>query len=72
MSGTISIGVILLIILIGSALYLYQKYDAPDPLEPPLIHSKVPVIGHLVAFIHYGIEYFSMQRYLFIDIYSIL
>ncbi|KAJ9228434.1 hypothetical protein DTO166G5_8589 [Paecilomyces variotii] len=61
MSGTISIGVILLIILIGSALYLYQKYDAPDPLEPPLIHSKVPVIGHLVAFIHYGIEYFSMQ-----------
>lgn len=53
-------------------MYLYQKYDAPDPLEPPLIHSKVPVIGHLVAFIHYGIEYFSMQRYLFIDIYSIL
>lgn len=31
-------------------------------LEPPLISSAVPVIGHLIAFAYYGLEYFPLQR----------
>ncbi|KAI9676944.1 MAG: hypothetical protein M1817_006783 [Caeruleum heppii] len=31
-----------------------------DPGEPPLIHSKIPIVGHIVGLIRYGIPYYSM------------
>jgi uncharacterized protein with PQ loop repeat len=51
----------LLILLMGCLLCLNQHVKRA-PLEPPLISNTVPVIGHLVAFIYYEIEYFSLQR----------
>jgi hypothetical protein len=55
-----------LILSVGLAVLLgyvvFNRKDKHQPLEPPLISSSIPVIGHLVAFIYYGLEYFPSQR----------
>lgn len=50
-----------LVVLFG---YMLQRnrHIKHDPLEPPLISGPIPVIGHLAAFIYYGLEYFPLQR----------
>ncbi|KAJ5316817.1 hypothetical protein PENANT_c016G03031 [Penicillium antarcticum] len=54
-----------LIISVGVALLLgyvlVNRKNKHQPLEPPLISSSIPVIGHLAAFIYYGLEYFASQ-----------
>lgn len=39
---------------------VYQK-SRRDPREPPLVSSRIPVIGHLLGQVMYGNEYWSMQ-----------
>ena len=54
---------VLAIVIILLALLLRPKTQRPrNYLEPPLISSAVPVIGHLVAFAYYGLGYFPLQR----------
>lgn len=34
-----------------------------DPREPPRVHAKVPLIGHLIGMIQYGVSYYGKTRY---------
>jgi hypothetical protein len=55
-----------LVLSAGLALLLgylvVNRQGKHQPLEPPLIPSPIPVIGHLAAFIYYGLQYFPSQR----------
>lgn len=52
-----------LLILAAVAALGYVAYHGSrrDPREPPLVPSKVPLVGHLLGQVLYGIEYWSMQ-----------
>ncbi|KAI9375898.1 cytochrome P450 [Aspergillus egyptiacus] len=52
-----SLGVIL---LLGYLLPSY-RHVKHDSREPPLISSHIPALGHLVAFLYYGLRYFSQK-----------
>jgi hypothetical protein len=45
------------------ALFLW-KFSAPalDPREPPEVHSKIPVIGHLIGMLKYQIHYLEILK----------
>ncbi|KAF7585901.1 hypothetical protein BBP40_009883 [Aspergillus hancockii] len=43
--------------LIASLLWLVQRRKL-DPREPPLVSSTIPLVGHLISFLYYGLEYF--------------
>jgi hypothetical protein len=53
---------IFLVTLVASLLWLYQRRKL-DPREPPLISSTIPLVGHLISFMYYGLEYFPMIRF---------
>ncbi|KAJ6035725.1 hypothetical protein N7540_000004 [Penicillium herquei] len=55
-----------ILVLSGLGLMLSQILSSytrikHSSLEPPLISSTIPLIGHLIAFAYYGLEYFPMQ-----------
>ncbi|KAK2867958.1 hypothetical protein FQN49_003292, partial [Arthroderma sp. PD_2] len=49
-----------LVVLLG---YIVRanRHAKNQSLEPPLVSSPIPIIGHLVGFIYYGLEYFPLQ-----------
>ena len=54
----------LILPLVGAvslALYLLTRFlTLPhDSKEPPLIPSKIPVIGHVIGLLHHGTAYYS-------------
>lgn len=52
------------LLLLGAVAVLgYVVYHKArrDPREPPLVSSRVPIIGHLLGQAIYGNEYWSMQ-----------
>jgi len=53
--------VIGLVLLLGH-LSRVQQRKRQTSLEPPLVSSTIPVVGHLIAFAYYGLEYFPLQR----------
>ncbi|KAJ5776420.1 uncharacterized protein N7511_001431 [Penicillium nucicola] len=55
-TSILSVGVALLL-----GYVMVNRAGKHQPLEPPLISSSIPVIGHLAAFIYYGLEYFASQ-----------
>ncbi|KAL2866099.1 cytochrome P450 [Aspergillus lucknowensis] len=46
-----------LVIVLG----LVLRPSKHDPREPPFLASRVPAIGHLIAFVVYGLRYFATQ-----------
>ncbi|KAE8378146.1 cytochrome P450 [Aspergillus bertholletiae] len=52
------IGSILLVASLASMLFFAQRRKL-DPREPPAVASAVPLVGHLVSFLYYGLEYFA-------------
>lgn len=41
--------------------YVVYHGSRRDPREPPLVPSKIPLIGHLLGQVRYGVEYWTMQ-----------
>ncbi|KAL8999918.1 MAG: hypothetical protein Q9169_001324 [Polycauliona sp. 2 TL-2023] len=56
--GTVAISITIVVTLLVTANYFYgPKYDSR---EPPVIHQKVPYIGHLIGLLQYGLRYFEV------------
>ncbi|KAL8815366.1 MAG: hypothetical protein Q9223_005485, partial [Gallowayella weberi] len=56
--GTVAISVTAVAVLVITANYfLGPTYD---PREPPVIHQKVPYIGHVIGLLQYGLRYFEL------------
>ncbi|CAL5866295.1 uncharacterized protein PFLUO_LOCUS502 [Penicillium psychrofluorescens] len=47
-----------LVAVLGFALYRRQSHDAR---EPPLVSSSIPIFGHLIGLLWYGVAYFGKQ-----------
>ena len=41
--------------------YAFTRREKADPREPPLVRSSIPVVGHLLGFLWYGLSYFTMM-----------
>lgn len=58
--GTVAITVTFVATLLVTANYFFgPKYD---PREPPVIHQKIPYIGHVIGLLQYGLRYFEVLR----------
>lgn len=58
--GTIAITVTVVATTVTFANYfLGPKYD---PREPPVIHQKIPFVGHIIGLLQYGLRYFEIVR----------
>ncbi|KAK3291996.1 cytochrome P450 [Chaetomium fimeti] len=55
-TGVVTIALYLLGRLLTSLLTLPH-----DPREPPLIHPKIPFIGHIIGLLRHGTKYYSMM-----------
>lgn len=55
-----SLGVILFI-TVAVLLWVWFR-EAPNAREPPTLHSKFPLIGHLLGIIQYEADYFKKLR----------
>ncbi|KAL8656292.1 MAG: hypothetical protein Q9226_002711 [Calogaya cf. arnoldii] len=56
--GTVAITVTFVATLLVTANYFFgPKYD---PREPPVIHQKIPYIGHVIGLLQYGLRYFEL------------
>ncbi|KAI4273763.1 MAG: hypothetical protein L6R38_006256 [Xanthoria sp. 2 TBL-2021] len=56
--GTVAITVTFVATLLVTANYFFgPKYD---PREPPVIHQKIPYIGHVIGLLQYGLRYFEV------------
>ncbi|KAE8359939.1 cytochrome P450 [Aspergillus caelatus] len=61
MLETLPFSVLLILILLLAILLRPNTQRATKYIEPPLISSAVPMIGHLIAFAYYGLGYFPLQ-----------
>lgn len=50
--------------LLAFYILLRRLQARPDASEPPLIPSKIPLVGHLVGLIWHGLPYYTLQRFL--------
>lgn len=41
--------------------YVVYHGSRHDPREPPLVSGSIPIIGHLLGQVMYGVEYWSIQ-----------
>ncbi len=58
--GTVAITVTVVATLLVTANYfLGPTYD---PREPPVIHQKIPYLGHVIGLLQYGLRYFEVLR----------
>ncbi|KAL8983471.1 MAG: hypothetical protein Q9205_002302 [Flavoplaca limonia] len=56
--GTVAISVTVVATLLITTNYFFgPKYDSR---EPPVIHQKVPYIGHVIGLLQYGLRYFEV------------
>ncbi|RHZ56263.1 cytochrome P450 [Aspergillus thermomutatus] len=55
---SLSLVVVTLIIIAGSALFLRIRHD---PREPPVVHNGIPFIGHMIGFVRHGVDYYALQ-----------
>ncbi|RAK95226.1 cytochrome P450 [Aspergillus ibericus CBS 121593] len=51
---------LLLLGLVAGLLYVLHRRQSRDPREPPLVSSRIPLIGHLVGLLWHGLPYFDM------------
>ena len=42
--------------------YILSQHSL-DPREPPEVHSKIPIIGHILGLMRHGMGYFSRIAY---------
>jgi hypothetical protein len=42
--------------------FLYYRREH-DPKEPPLISPRIPIIGHALGIIRYGVPYYTKHRW---------
>jgi hypothetical protein len=50
------------VILLSLILFFITRLSSPpmDPREPPLVKSKVPIIGHVIGLFQYQVDYLHM------------
>lgn len=58
-----NIVVLAVALLCAVAIAISHRFAARDPREPPIVHSKIPILGHIVGFIRYGQPYLIHLRY---------
>ncbi|PYI02046.1 cytochrome P450 [Aspergillus sclerotiicarbonarius CBS 121057] len=51
---------LLLLGLVAGLVFVVRCRRTRDPREPPAVGSKIPIIGHLVGLLWYGLPYFNM------------
>lgn len=61
MSGSTTIVGLSVVAILASLLFTQRA--KLDPREPPLVSSTIPLVGHLISFLIYGIGYFATERY---------
>jgi len=60
-SATISL--VLTIVVTGVVLLVWRVADVQiDAQEPPIVISRIPLIGHVVGMMRYQVGYFEMLR----------
>jgi hypothetical protein len=43
------------------AVFLWHRLSTQfNPQEPPLLKSKIPVIGHIIGMIYQGMDYYNL------------
>lgn len=52
---------LLILAVVAAAGYLVYHGSMRDPREPPMVSSKIPIIGHLLGMMWYGLGYWNMQ-----------
>lgn len=57
---TITYQTLLLVIPVVLALFLFKSSSKHDPREPPRVHARIPVIGHILGIIRHGIPYYGV------------
>ncbi|PWY67640.1 cytochrome P450 [Aspergillus sclerotioniger CBS 115572] len=45
--------------LVAGLVYVWHRRK-PDPREPPVVNSRIPIIGHLLGMLWYGLPYFTL------------
>ena len=50
--------------LLAFYILLRRIESRPDASEPPLISSKIPLVGHLFGLIWHVLPYYTQQRFL--------
>ncbi|KAL8830239.1 MAG: hypothetical protein Q9170_005822 [Blastenia crenularia] len=56
--GTVTLSIAIILIAVATANYLLGP--TYDPKEPPVIHQRVPHLGHIIGLIQYGMRYFEI------------
>ncbi|OOO09411.1 cytochrome P450 [Aspergillus oryzae] len=59
MSGSTTIVGLSVVAILASLLFTQRA--KLDPREPPLVSSTIPLVGHLISFLIYGIGYFATE-----------
>jgi hypothetical protein len=52
-----------LLLLVSFLFALYHAHMKYDPREPPIIHHRVPYVGHVIDIFRYGAKYFETLQY---------
>ena len=58
--------VALLLFFLTLSLILFahsHMHIAYDPHEPPIIRSKIPLVGHMIGMVQWGSKYFEILKY---------
>lgn len=52
---------VLLLGLVAAAGYLAYRGSRHDSREPPMLSNGIPIVGHLLGMMWYGVGYWTMQ-----------
>lgn len=69
-AGVISVpGILfLLAIVVGIGLAWTIRPAKLDPREPPVIHSRLPLVGHIIGMWWYGPTYYRLVKYVIFSV----
>ncbi|KAJ5118842.1 hypothetical protein N7476_011197 [Penicillium atrosanguineum] len=51
----------LLLGLVAAAGYIMYRGSRHDPREPPILSNRIPIVGHMLGMMWYGVGYWTMQ-----------
>lgn len=57
----IALGCALLVVTFFALSHVVKP--AIDPREPPILEPRLPLVGHIVGLLQYGVDYFSFLGY---------
>ena len=58
------VALLVLFLLFLVTLFVYSRlHIAYNPHEPPVIGSKIPLVGHMIGMAQWGSKYFEILKY---------